>query len=174
MPISTHGVPPMRSSVENMKPWSLPSILAVVASTQSSFAFEIAPISNAPSIEPISSRSPSVSALASLVTTETAMSPLLDRKRLASILPPKSSAFTVGRRYHRRQTAAPRGVAPGSEHDGLVAERHSELAHGAVDVDPEVVGEAQHLAAPQIDQNSRITRVIAQDPLEALDAELVQ
>src|SRR5262245_30674569 len=158
MPISTQGVPPMRSSVENMKPWSLPSILAVVASTQSSFAFEIAPISNAPSIEPISSRSPSVSALASLVTTETAMSPLLDRKRLPSILPPKSSGFTVGRRYHQRTRASHWVVVPGSEHDGLVAERHSELAHGPVDVGAEMVGQQRHLAATEIDDSGRVQR----------------
>src|SRR6188472_2682832 len=138
MPISTHGVPPMRSSVENMKPCSLPSMRAVVASTQSSFAFEIAPISKAPPMDPISSRSPSVNALASLVTTETAMSPLLDHGLGIH------SATGIGR-FHNGAANIP-GRTRLREQHRLVPEGHSELADGAVDVNPEVVGEAQHLA----------------------------
>ena len=75
IPISTHGVPPIRSRVENMKPCSLSSIRAVVANTQSSLALDRAPMSNAPSIEPNSSRSASVNAMASLVATTSDMSP---------------------------------------------------------------------------------------------------
>ena len=68
-PISTHGVPPMRSSVENVHPCSLSSMRAVVHSTQSSLAFDNTPMSNAPPIDAISSRSASVSAAQSLVST---------------------------------------------------------------------------------------------------------
>jgi hypothetical protein len=46
-----------------MKPCSFAPIRAVVTSTQSSLAFDNAPMSNAPSIDAISSRSASVSAL---------------------------------------------------------------------------------------------------------------
>jgi hypothetical protein len=68
-PMSTHGVPPMRSSVENEKPCNLPSTRAVAHSTQSSFAFDSTPMSNAPPIDAMSSRSASVSAAQSLVST---------------------------------------------------------------------------------------------------------
>ena len=33
----------------------------------------------------------------------------------------------------------------GLQHDGVVAEGHAQLADGAVDVDAELVGQAQHL-----------------------------
>ena len=68
-PSSTHGVPPMRSSVENVNPTSLSPSRDVVLSTQSSLAFDSTPMSKAPPIEAISSRSPSVSAALSLVPT---------------------------------------------------------------------------------------------------------
>ena len=68
-PTRTQGVPPIRSSVENVQPCSLSSMRAVVHSTQSSLAFDNTPMSNAPPIDAISSRSASVSAAQSLVST---------------------------------------------------------------------------------------------------------
>ena len=75
-PSSTQGVPPIRSSVENVKPCSLPSIRAMVIRTQSSLAFESSPMPKAPPIDASSSRSASVSAAESFVCTWTAISPL--------------------------------------------------------------------------------------------------
>ena len=40
-----------------------------------------------------------------------------------------------------------------SEQHGVVAEGHPQLADGAVDVDAELVGQAQHLAPPEVDQD---------------------
>ena len=72
-PSSTHGVPPMRSSVENMMPWSLSSMRAVVQRTQSSFAFESRPMSMPPGepapMSAMSDSSLSVSAVQSFVST---------------------------------------------------------------------------------------------------------
>ncbi len=62
-------MPPMRSRVENVNPLSLPSIRARVLRTQSSLALDSAPIPKAPPMDAISSRSVSVRAVLSLVST---------------------------------------------------------------------------------------------------------
>ena len=69
IPRRTHGVPPMRSRVEKAYPFSFPSILARVARTQSSLALDRSPIPKAPPMDAISSRSVSVRAVLSLVST---------------------------------------------------------------------------------------------------------
>ena len=61
-----------------------------------------------------------------------------------------------------------------SEQDGVVAERHPELADGTIDVDPELVGEPQQLALADVDLHDRVAGVIAEDPLEPLDLQLVE
>ena len=53
MASSTQGVPPMRSSVENVNQCSLQEMLALVISTHSSFALDSSPMSKAPSIDPL-------------------------------------------------------------------------------------------------------------------------
>ena len=69
MPSNTHGVPPIRSSVANAKPCSLPSMRARVLRTQSSLDLERSPIPKDPPIDAISSRSVSVRAVLSFVST---------------------------------------------------------------------------------------------------------
>ena len=49
----------------------------------------------------------------------------------------------------------------------------AQLADGAVDVDAELVGQAQHLGA-EVEHDDRVAGVVAQDPLEALDRQLVE
>src|SRR4051794_11816049 len=157
----------MRSSVENVYPCSLPSMRATVARTQSSFALESSPMPNAPSIDASSSRSESVRAAESFVCTWTAMSPLpLPMQR-------RSAARGLEPRFYSAAEPAPKGGRAALQHHGVVAEGDAQLADRAVDVDAEVVGEAQHLVA-EVEQHRRVARVVAQDPLQALDAQLVQ
>ena len=59
----------MRSRVEKLNPCSLSSARAVVHNTQSSLAFDNTPMSKTPPIDAMSSRSASVSAAQSLVST---------------------------------------------------------------------------------------------------------
>src|SRR6478609_666074 len=149
-PISTHGVPPMRSRVENVKPWSFSSLRASVASTQSSFAFDNTPMSNAPPIDAISSRSASVSAAQSLVSTWLGIAPIV--KDFADA------------------TAASRVL----QHHGVVAEGNAQLADDHVEVDAEVVGDADHLAVADVQHDRRVAWVVAQDLAQLVDAQLVE
>jgi hypothetical protein len=67
-PSKTQGVPPMRSRVEKVTPWSFPLIRALVHSTQSSLALWKAAWEKKPSMLAKSSISSSVRELLSSVT----------------------------------------------------------------------------------------------------------
>ena len=144
----------MRSSVENVKPCSLPSMRAVVTRTQSSLAFDSSPISNAPPIDANSSRSASVRAVESFVSTWTGIVSRSSRVRHRRcrtptfeglILPPPAGPVLRGRDTSacRGSDGQPIGDERRSQNDGVVAEGHADLGHDAVDVDAEVVGQAR-------------------------------
>jgi hypothetical protein len=46
--------------------------------------------------------------------------------------------------------------------------------HRSVDVDPELVGQTQHLALADVDLHDRVAGVVTQDALEPLDLEFVE
>src|SRR6478735_3456297 len=149
-PSSTHGVPPMRSSVEKVKPCSLPSMRATVHNTQSSLALDNTPMSNAPPIDAISSRSVSVSAAQSRVSTWLGIAPIV--KDFADA------------------TAASRVL----QHHGVVAEGNAQLADHHGEVDAELVGDADHLAVADVQHDRRVAWVVAQDLAQLVDAQLVE
>jgi hypothetical protein len=158
-PSSTHGVPPMRSSVENMKPWSLSSIRAVVDNTQSSFAFETCPISR---LEPlpahtsaISAKSASVRAVQSFVSTWSAIvstapelpcQVVFTDRRLRGM--PAGQTGATGPFCHPRAVFRNRAsLWCWSEDHGVVPEGHPELPDHAGEIDTIVVGKAYTVGA---------------------------
>src|SRR4051794_27279263 len=164
---------------------------ALPASTQSSFAFDSWPTSKpAPPAADMSASSPrsaSVSAVPSLVSTWIAMSRLppkvlgspvmrtgdaggagpVDTPGTSVILPSPAPVFPL--------TIETTGAAgPRSERDGVVAERHTQLADHSREVDAVVVGQAQHLALTDVEEHLGLARVLAQEPFQRPDALLAQ
>ena len=61
-----------------------------------------------------------------------------------------------------------------SEHDGVVAERHPQFGHHPIEVDAELVGQAQDLALADVQVDHRLARVVAQDAPQLVDLQLAQ
>ena len=55
-----------------------------------------------------------------------------------------------------------------------MSEGHAEFAHRSVEIDPELIGQLEHFALPDIDHHNRVTGVFAQYALQALNLEFVE
>ena len=53
-------------------------------------------------------------------------------------------------------------------------ERHAQFAHGAVEIDSELVRELEDLSLSDLDHDQAVARMFAQDPLQPLDLQLVE
>ena len=134
---------------------------AVVHSTQSSLAFDSTPMSNAPPIDAISSRSASVSAAQSLVSTWIGIAVI------SSLVLVDPDASVCAQFVPREPAILPKRRTTDQSITASWPKAHAQLADDPVEVDAEVVGQAQHLAVADVQEHRRVARVLAQDPLAA-------
>src|SRR5579859_5385836 len=156
-PHNRHGVPPMRSSVQNEKPWSLPTSRAWVMSTHSSRCFDSSPISNpagrSVQMSAMSASSASLNAVQSLVSTSIAMS-------CVSLLTDLTGWSTRLRGFGRSVPKTAR------------SEQHPQLGEQPVaGLDRERRRQADHLA-PHVEEDRRRPRVLLQQALELIHPRL--
>src|SRR6478735_3479481 len=122
---------------------------AEVLNTQSCVAFDSSPMSKKPPIDAISSRSASVRAVLSLVSTWRAMASDRSRK-----IGHAAAGHGAVRNVHSATNAGAfdtwRGAPWRSEAHGVVTERDTQLADHPVTLDGKLVGEAQRLVVGEV------------------------
>ena len=156
-PMSTHGVPPMRSRVQNAKPLTLSFALATATSTQASACLDSCPISKrwdpSPPRSAISANSASLSAVQSLVSTSIAIHATPAKTMFLRPLVQRSARQNCNLVGGCSVLGNHRTTC--SDEDGVGPEQHAQLGHKAIGrVDAEVVGQPQHLTVVQVQKST--------------------